>query len=140
MQFCGDSVRRIPEKLAHTNHYLKYKSHNPTSAKQSVITALLDRTDSIISSEKDKKGKHHILAALQQNGYPKEFIQRTVKSTTKEKNSQESAQKKNLSKQKVSTYLTFEESVSSLTLNRPGGGGGAESAHRLVLPSAVLKR
>ena len=26
-----------------------------------------------------------------------------------------------------------------LTLNRPGGGG-AESAHRLVLPSAVLKR
>ena len=28
----------------------------------------------------------------------------------------------------------------NLTLNRPGGGGGAESAHRLVLPTAVLKR
>ena len=28
-----------------------------------------------------------------------------------------------------------------LTLNRPGeGGGGAQFAHRLVLPSAVLKR
>ena len=36
------------------------------------------------------------------------------KSTTGEKNSQESAQKKNLSKPKASTYLTFKESVSSL--------------------------
>ena len=34
-----------------------------------------------------------------------------------------------------------EHSLSCLTLNRQGGGGGgAESAHRLVLPSAVLKR
>ena len=45
-----------------------------------------------VSNEKDKtEEKHNILAALQQNGYPKEFIQRTVKSTTGEKNSQESA-------------------------------------------------
>ena len=33
-----------------------------------------------------------------------------------------------------------EEYQKYLTLNRPGGGGGAESAHRLVLASAVLKR
>ena len=63
-----------------TNQYLKYTSRNPTSAKQSVITALFDRADSVVSNEKDKiKEKHHILAALQQKGYPKEFIQRTVK-------------------------------------------------------------
>ena len=36
------------------------------------------------------------------------------KSTTGEKNSQESAQKKSLSKPKASTYLTSKESVSSL--------------------------
>ena len=58
--------------------------------------------------------KCHILAALQQNGYPKEFIQRTVKSTTGEKNSQESAQKKNVKKTKASTYLTSKDSASSL--------------------------
>ena len=64
----------------HTNQYLKYTSHNPTSAKQSVITALFDRADNVVSNKKDKiEEKHHILAALQQNGYPKEFIQRTVK-------------------------------------------------------------
>ena len=50
------------------------------SAKQSVITALFDQADNVVSNEKDKiEEKHHILAALQQNGYPKEFIQKTVK-------------------------------------------------------------
>ena len=64
----------------HTNQYLKYTSHNSTSAKQSVINALFDRADNVVSNEKGKiEEKHHILAALQQNGYPKEFIQRTVK-------------------------------------------------------------
>ena len=42
--------------------------------------------------EEDKiEEKHHILTALQQNGYPKEFIKKHSKSTTGEKNSQESA-------------------------------------------------
>ena len=39
-----------------------------------------------ISNEKDKiEEQHHILAALQQNCYPKEFIQRTVKKHNKRK-------------------------------------------------------
>ena len=70
---------KIYRKPTHTNQYLKYTSHNPTSTKQSVITALFDRADNVVSNEKDKiEEKHHILAALQQNGYPKEFIQRTA--------------------------------------------------------------
>ena len=56
---------KIYRKPTHTNQYLKYTSHNPKSAKQSVITALL--------------------AALQQNGYPKEFIQTTVKKHNRRK-------------------------------------------------------
>ena len=71
---------KIYRKPTHTNQYLKYTSHNPTSAKQSVITALFDRADNVVSNEKDKiEEKHLISAALQQNGYPKEFIQRTVR-------------------------------------------------------------
>ena len=62
---------KIYRKPTHTDQYLKYTSHNPTSAKQSVITALFDRADNIVSNKKDKiEEKHHILAALQQNGYP----------------------------------------------------------------------
>ena len=71
---------KIYRKPTHTNQYLKYASHNPTSAKQSVITSLFDRADNVVSNEKDKiEEKHLVSAALQQNGYPKEFIQRTVR-------------------------------------------------------------
>ena len=39
---------KIYRKPMHTNQYLKYTSHNPTSAKQSVITALFDRADNVV--------------------------------------------------------------------------------------------
>ena len=67
-------------------YFLSLSLHNPTSAKQSVITALFDLADNIVSNEKDTiEEKHHIFAALQQNGYPKEFIQRTLKKHSKRK-------------------------------------------------------
>ena len=90
---------KIYRKPTHTNQYLKYTSHNPTSVKQSVITALFDRADNVVSNEKDKiEEKHLISASLQQNG----------------NNSQESTQKKNLSIPKASTCLTSKDSASSL--------------------------
>ena len=46
----------------------------------------MDRADNVVSNEKDKnEEKHHILAVLQQNGHPKEFIQRTVKKHNRRK-------------------------------------------------------
>ena len=77
---------KIYGKPTHTNQYLKYTSHNPTSAKQNVITALFDRADNVVSNDKDKiEEKHHILATLRKNRYPKKFIQRTVKKHNKRK-------------------------------------------------------
>ena len=94
---------KISRKPTHTNQYLKYTSQNPTAAKQSVITALFDRADNVVSNEKDKiEEKHHILAALQQNGYPKEFTQRTVKKhnrrkeQSRERSEEEPKQTKNI--------------------------------------------
>ena len=49
---------KIYRKPSHTNQYLKYTSHNPTSAKKSVITALFDRADNVVSNEKDKIDKN----------------------------------------------------------------------------------
>ena len=77
---------KIYRKPTHSNQYLKYASPNPASAKQSVITALFDQADNVVSNKEDKiEEKHHTLAALQQNGYPKEFIQRTVKKHNRRK-------------------------------------------------------
>ena len=71
----------------HTNHGVpEIHITQFNICKTSVITALFDRADNVVSNEKDKiEEKHHILAALQQNGYPKEFIQRTVKKHNRRK-------------------------------------------------------
>ena len=77
---------KVYRKPTHTDQYLNYTSHNPTSAKQSVITALFDKADNIVSSEKGKEEeKQHILAALQQNGYPRDFIMKTIKEHNRRK-------------------------------------------------------
>ena len=106
---------KIYRKPTHTNQYLKYTSHNPTSAKQSVITALFDRADNVVSNEKTKLKKnisfqlHYNKMAIQKNSSKEQ-----LESTSEEKNSQESTQKKNLSMPKASTYLTSKDSASSL--------------------------
>ena len=65
---------------------MNYTSHHSTSAKQSVITALFDRADNIVSDEKDKEEeKQHILTALQQNGYPRDFIMKRIKQHNRRK-------------------------------------------------------
>ena len=79
-----------------------------------MITALFDRADNVVSNEKDKiEEKHHILAALQQNGYPKEFIQRTVKKHHRRKK-QPRERPEEPKQTKSITYLTSKDSASSL--------------------------
>ena len=106
---------KIYRKPTHTNQYLKYASDNPTSAKQSVITALFDRADNVVSNEKDKtEEKHHILAALQQNGCPKAFIQRTVEKHHRRKKQPRERPEEEPKKPKASTYLTSKDLAISL--------------------------
>ena len=106
---------KIYRKPTHTNQYLKYTSHNPTSAKQSVITALFDRADKMFQTKRTKLKKnisfqlHYNKMAIQKNSSKEQ-----LESTSEEKNSQESTQKKNLSIPKASTYLTSKDSASSL--------------------------
>ena len=81
LPFLDTLVQRNYDKTISIKIYRK-----PTYAKQSVITALFDQADNVVSNEKGKiEEKHHILAALRQNGYPKEFIQRTVRKHNKRK-------------------------------------------------------
>ena len=104
---------KIYRKPTHTKQYLKYTSHNPTSAKQSVITALFDRADNVVSNEKDKiEEKHHILAALQQNGYLKEFIQRTAKKHNRRKEQPREHPEEELKQTKSINLLPYIQGVS----------------------------
>ena len=88
---------KIYRKPTHTNQYLKYTSHNQTSAKQSVITALFDRADNVVSNEKHKiEEKHHILAASQQKRLSKSIHPKNH--STIQKNSSKAPQEKRTAK------------------------------------------
>ena len=108
---------KVYRKLTHTNQYLNYISHHSTSAKQSVITALFDRADNVVLNEKDKEEeKQHILAALQQNGYPRDFIMKTAKQHNRRK--------------EQTTEVTEEESKPNKKINLPYIQGASKQLRR----------
>ena len=68
---------RVYGKPAHTDQYLKF-----TRAKKSVITSPFDRAKNIISNPSDQeKEENHLTAVLQANGYPKKFINNTIRAS-----------------------------------------------------------
>jgi hypothetical protein len=65
----------------HTNKYLSFRSHNPTQSKRSVVKTLLDRADSIPSTDnKKQQEKERVVQELKLNGYPEKFIFQTSSS------------------------------------------------------------
>ena len=117
---------KVYRKLTHTNQYLKYASHHSTSAKQSVITALFDRAHNVLSSEKDKEEENqHILAALQQNGYPKDFFMQTVKQHNRRK--------------EQTTEVTEEESKPNKKINLPYIQGASSEQLRRIFNKYNIK-
>ena len=73
---------RVGRKPTHTDQYLKFISHHLARAKKSVITSLFDREKNIISNPSDQgKEENHLTAVLQANGYPKKFINNTIRAS-----------------------------------------------------------
>ena len=65
----------VYRKPTHTDHYLHFSSHHPQSHKQSVVRTLYSRAASLSSSSLVRSTEEvHISEALQDNGYPREFI------------------------------------------------------------------
>ena len=71
----------VHRKKTHTDRALSFKSHHPISAKRSVIGSLFSRIDSHFGAddiEGREKERQHLFAVLQQNDYPRTFIERTL--------------------------------------------------------------
>ena len=69
---------RVYRKPTHTDQYLKFTSHHLSSA----ITSLFDRAKSIISNPSNQeKDENHLTAVRQANGYPKKFINNTIRAS-----------------------------------------------------------
>ena len=103
----------ISKSLQKTNTYQPI----PELYFTSFITALFDRADNIVSSENDKEEeKQHVLAALQQNGYPRDFIMKTIKQHNRRK--------------VRTTEVTEEESKPNKKINLPYIQGASEQLRR----------
>ena len=73
---------RVYRKPTHTDQYLKFTSHHLARAKKSVITSLFDRAKNIISNPSEQgKEENHLTTVLEANGYPKIFIQNTIRAS-----------------------------------------------------------
>ena len=67
----------IYRKRTHTDRYLQFTSHHPPQHKAAVVRTLVHRADSLLSDEKHRSKEHeHIRAALNVNGYPKQFVRK----------------------------------------------------------------
>ena len=75
----GELQREVYRKPTHTDRYVQYHSHHPVSVKTGLIDCLMERARNVSSSEEIfKKEKRHIQDTLQQNGYPKSFINKAI--------------------------------------------------------------
>ena len=69
---------KVYRKPTHTNQYLSFTSHHSTRSKQSVVTALFNRAENVITNNTElKQEQQHITKVLQSNGHNKQLIDKT---------------------------------------------------------------
>ena len=82
-------------KSTHTDRYLNFSSHHPLQQRLGVGRSLLDRKDSIVTEEPDRKQEEeHIKKALRNNGYKDWAIQKLIKQQNDKNNKKKTTKKK----------------------------------------------
>ena len=75
----GSLARDVYQKPTHTNRYVSFNSHHPTSVKAGIVQGLADRAMKVCSDEKRiKREFERISEAMADNGYPKRFTERAI--------------------------------------------------------------
>ena len=70
----------VYRKKTHTDQYLNFRSHHPLHQKLGIVRTLLNRCDTIVTEEQDKKKEQkHIHSAMKTCGYPDWALQKVNK-------------------------------------------------------------
>ena len=80
----GDIEVDVHRKSTHTNKYLSFHSHNPIQSKRNVVKTLIDRANTVPSTDDRKQlEKDRIIQDLKLNDYPEKFISDTCRPRNK---------------------------------------------------------
>ena len=75
----GTLARSIYQKPTHTNRYLHYKSHHPSSVKSGVVASLAQRAIQVSSDEVERNVEFNkITETLAANGYPRKLVNKEI--------------------------------------------------------------
>ena len=113
---------KVYRKPTHTNQYLSFTSHHSTRSKQSVITALFNRAENVITNNTElKQEQQHITKVLQSNDTASNSLTKPedngiLKNKTKTTINQ---LKKNLNQSEESISLTSKASVNNFKEHYP---------------------
>ncbi|XP_071959560.1 uncharacterized protein [Antedon mediterranea] len=111
----GTLATKVYRKPTHTDQYLDFHSNHPLEHKLSVVNTLVNRADTIVSEEKDKKHElEHIRKALKICNYPKWSVDRVVNKRKEQKsiNKSEERQRKEMEKMKAHIGIPYIHGIS----------------------------
>ena len=84
----GELRTGVYRKKTHTDRVLSFHSHHPMSAKRSVVGSLFARIDTHFDKNDNvgrEEERQHLVTALQQNDYPRKFIEDTLSRINRKK-------------------------------------------------------
>ena len=114
----------VYRKATHTDQYLSFQSHHPLQHTLAVIRTLLERSDSIVTEEEDRKQEEeHIRTALHTCGYPDWAIKKVKEQMKRKKAIRKDKPKKDKAQEKsrgvVTVPYSFTEKIQWLNLKQP---------------------
>ncbi|GAA55527.1 hypothetical protein CLF_108233 [Clonorchis sinensis] len=120
----------VYRKQTHTDQILNYNSNHPMNHKKSCVQTLFKRAETHCSTtELRKKEENYLFRVFQKNGYPRNFIKRSLKKKT----TQQQQQREQATRRVVLPYI---HNISELT-TRLLAQKGIVVAHK---PNATLRK
>ena len=115
----------VYRKPTHTDQYLHYRSHHPTSCKESVVSSLFNRAYSIVRNKDDLyKENARIKQVLKKNGYQESI---TNKICRRINNNQSLPQP-----QQLTEATDIQEEKIRMSMNLPYVEGASEKLQRIL--------
>ena len=102
----GSIASIVYRKKTRTDQYLNFASHHPKHQKLGVVRILMNRCDTLVSCEEEKKKEiEHLQTALSHCGYPTWALKRVEKKQKQEKKKKKGEQEKQFKGQVVIPYI-----------------------------------